>query len=157
MSVTKLGTGAAGFTCPKCGQNLRYVEGGAVRVVNGKVDMDNTLPKYECDNCQVFYRELLSSGFFDIFPMETPPAAPKPAKKVIATGDLEPMKLSRDANGNCACPRCGSNMEFVEGGAVRLVNGKPDMENVKDHFYCPECDSVYRRILSTDYFQYTEK
>ena len=154
MAVTKLSRGQDGaFSCPKCGQALKFVAGGAVRIVDGKVDMDNTLPKYECHNCGVFFRELLSSGFFDEFPLEKPIAKPK---KIIATGDLEPMQLKRDANGHCACPRCGGDLEFIEGGAVRIVNGKPDMENVKDRFHCPDCDSIFRRILSTDYFQYTE-
>ena len=42
-------------------------------------------------------------------------------------------------------------------GRLVLKNGKPDMENVMDHFHCPYCDSVFRRIATTDFFQYSEK
>ena len=34
---------------------------------------------------------------------------------------------------------------------------KERMENVLDHFRCGRCGSVYRRIVNTDYFQWTEK
>ena len=56
--------------CPVCGGLFRFVAGGAVRVVNGKVDMENVKPKYECDTCGVFYREVLTSGFYVPFPQE---------------------------------------------------------------------------------------
>ena len=78
-------------------------------------------------------------------------------KKVRPTGELSPMELHRDANNQCTCPRCGELMNYVEGQPVRLVDGKPDMDNVKDHFHCPHCDSIFRRIASTYYFQWSEK
>ena len=150
MTVKKLEQGTGGiYLCPACGRGLRCVEGGAVRVVDGRVDMENTKPRYECDSCGVFYRELLSSGYFDVFPLEK--------KKIRATGELQPVKLQKDAQGHAECPRCGGRMEFVEGQPVHLVDGKPDMENVLGHFICRECNSVYRRIVKTDYFQWYEK
>lgn len=150
MTVRKLGQGDDGvYLCPACGGKLRCVEGGAVRVVNGRADMENTKPRYECDNCGIFYRELLSSGYFDAFPLKR--------KKIRPTGELQPVKLQKDAQGHAECPRCGGCMDFVEGQPVQLVNGKPDMENVLDHFICRECNSVYRRIVKTDYFQWHEK
>ena len=48
-------------------------------------------------------------------------------------------------------------MNFVEGGAVTIVNGKPDMENVKARFVCDECKSVFRQIATTEYYQWAEK
>ncbi len=87
----------------------------------------------------------------------TPAEAPKEERHVKPTGDLQPMQLKREADGKCACPRCGTRMDFVEGQPVRIVDGKPDMENVMDHFHCPYCDSVFRRIATTDFFQYSEK
>lgn len=173
--------------CPVCNRLFRFVEGGAVRVVDGKVDMENTKPKYECDACGVFYREVLTSGFYLPYPQEKEDRLPavadgepsaekekegeaedkqashhgkgkkKKKKKVVATGDLAPMILRKDENGQCVCPRCGEMMDYVEGQAVRIVDGKPDMENVWDHFTCEGCNSVFRRIVNTDYFQYTEK
>ncbi|MBQ9615033.1 MAG: hypothetical protein IJR38_01690 [Selenomonadaceae bacterium] len=154
MTVTKLVLNEKKtYSCPKCNRELRYVEGGAVSVVNGRVDMSTTLPKYECDHCGVYYQELLGSGYYDEFPL----AKPKYVKRIIATGDIPPTQLKREADGKCECPRCGERMNFVEGQPVRIVNGKPDMDNVMDHFECPYCDSVYRRIASTDYFQWSEK
>jgi len=156
MSVTKLETNSDGNkVCPKCGGVLGYIEGGAVSVINGKVDMSSTLPKYTCQNCAVYYQELLSSGYYDIFPL--PQELKNPKRKILSTGDLAPMKLVRDNDGKSTCPRCGERMDFVEGQPVRIVNGKPDMENVKEHFHCNFCGSVYRRIASTDYFQWSEK
>jgi hypothetical protein len=48
-------------------------------------------------------------------------------------------------------------MKYVEGGAVTLVDGKPNMDDVLDRFACDSCGSVYRRIVNTDYFQWFEK
>ena len=148
-------------TCPVCGKRFRFVEGGAVRVVNGEVDMENIKPKYECDTCGVFYREVLTSGFYLPYPQEEEDkfkANEEPApSKVLSTGDLAPMILKRNENNQCQCPRCGAMMDYVEGQAVHLVDGKPDMENVWDHFHCGNCHSVFRRIVNTDYFQFAEK
>lgn len=176
MAVTKLEViWEKRYVCPHCGKKLHYVPGGAVSVVGGKVDMDSTLPRYVCTSCKVYYRELLGSGYFEEYDMRdevrgkmaaaaaamkakhAPAAQPKPARKVRATGDLQPMQLKRGADGKCPCPRCGERMDFVEGQPVRIVDGRPDMENVMDHFHCPYCDSVFRRIATTDFFQYSEK
>jgi uncharacterized protein with PIN domain len=148
--------GTSRYVCPVCGEALHFISGGAVQVVDGKLDMDNIHPKYECESCGVFYREVMGTGYYDTFPLLK---EPKQVKKNTpsATGDLMPMQLKRDENGDCSCPRCGAGMEFVEGQPVRLVEGKPDMENVWDHFVCEHCQSVYRRIAGTDYFQWTEK
>ena len=148
-------------TCPTCGNRFRFVEGGAVRVVDGKLDMENIKPKYECDTCGVFYREVLTSGFYLPYPQQEedkPPAKKKRAKpKVLSTGDLTPMMLKRDKNGQCRCPRCGEMMDYIEGGAVHLEDGKAVMEDVWDRFHCKSCNSVFRRIVNTDYFQFAEK
>ena len=155
MTVTKLQLNASRkFVCPTCGSELGFIEGGAVSVVNGKVDMASTLPKYTCTRCGVFYRELLGSGYYDVF--ELPPELRPKKRTVLPTGQLKPTVLKREADGKCTCPRCGDRMDFIEGQPVRIVNGKPDMENVKEHFHCPYCDSVFRRIASTDYFQWSE-
>ena len=171
MTVTKLKMSTnKKLLCSKCNRELRFKEGGAVRVVNGKVDMDATLPRYICDNCNIFYRELLGSGYFDSFDLpkedRVPPAPPsakpivkKPSirNRVIATGDIPPTILKREADGKCPCPRCGERMNFVEAGPVQIVNGKPDFSNTMDHFVCPYCRAVFRKIVGTDYFQWSAK
>ena len=140
--------------CPVCGRPLKHVSGGAVQIVNGQVDMESTKPRYECATCRTFYREMLDTGYYDVFPL---PGKPAKKKKVLRTGELPPMQLKKDADGHCTCPRCGEVMDFVEGGPVRVVDGKVDMDNVWDHFRCDHCSSVYRRIATTDYFQWSEK
>ena len=146
------------YLCPECGNVLHYVDGGAVRVVDGKVDMENIKPKYECNNCGVYYREVLTSGYFDVFSLESKKEhTAKKKRKIRATGDLQPMELTRDKNGHCPCPRCGADMRFVEGQPVRIVHGKLDMENGLAHFICDECASTYRRIANTNFYQWYEK
>lgn len=172
MTVTKLKLNAnKKLICPQCNGELRFSEGGAVRVVNGKVDMDATLPRYICDHCNVFYRELLGSGYYDVFDLpkedrQVPKApsvkpiqqaVPSIKKRIVATGDIPPTILKREADGKCPCPRCGDRMNFIEAGPVQIVNGKPDFSNTIDHFICPYCRSVFRKIVGTDYFQWSEK
>lgn len=141
------------FICPKCKGKLRMVDGKAVQIVNGRADMSSILPKYECDHCGIYFQELLGSGFYN----EHDLPQKKTAKKMVKTGDLQPMVLKRDRNNQCVCPRCGEMMDFVEGQTVRLVDGVPDMENVKDHFHCKHCNSTFRRLVDTNYFQWSEK
>ncbi|MGN0940861.1 MAG: hypothetical protein ACI4OA_04065 [Selenomonadaceae bacterium] len=150
--------------CPKCHRPFRFVDGGPVRIVDGKVDMENTKPKYECDSCGVFYREIMTSGYYLAYPqtdedrVDAKPVEPKQKpKKIIKTGDIPPTLLKRDKNNQAKCPRCGEMMDYMEGGAVRLVDGVPDMDNIYDRFICSECSSVYRRIAGTDYYQWSEK
>ena len=142
--------------CPTCGGELRYAEGGTVTIVNGKVDMDATLPRHICDKCGVFYRELLNSGFYNVFDLPESERM-KTEHRKISTGDIPPTKLKREADGKCECPRCGDRMDFVEAGPVQIVDGKPDFSNTMDHFVCPYCKSVFRKIVGTDFFQWSEK
>lgn len=152
--------------------------GDAVAIVDGRVDMERTQPTYVCDHCDKSYRELMGSGYFEEYDggeracssAQMPakdaqsaslaarqPPAPKKKQHLRSTGELVPVKLKREADGRCVCPRCGERMDFVEGQPVRIVDGKPDMENVMDHFHCPYCGSIFRRIATTDYFQWSER
>ena len=156
MDLVKLESNSnKNLICPKCQGELRKVEGGAIEIVNGKVDMDATLPRHICDNCGVFYRELLKSGYYNVF--ELPESERQAKKRVIATGDLPPQQLKREADGKATCPRCGGRMDFVEAGPVQIVDGKADFSNTVDHFKCPECKSVFRKIASTGFYQWSEK
>lgn len=158
MALVKLVKDDKGvFACPDCKGNLEYMSGGAVRIVNGRVDHDNTLPRYVCFKCNKFYRELLNSGYYDHFDLE-PELRRKPArKKLLHTGDLPPMQLKKDSRGGCECPRCGDYMRYVEGGAVEIINGRADMSNTVARFVCDGCNSVFRRIATTAYYQWCEK
>ena len=176
MSVVKLELSKKPhYVCPKCGGELNYVEGQALHIDNGHVDMGVVLPRHECPHCGVYYQELLGSGYFDEFPLETADkrqekptaeaapsagsqtAEPASGRHIKSTGELQPMKLKADANGQCVCPRCGELMHLVDGEAVKIVDGRPDFENVKAHFVCDYCHSVFRRIAETDFFQWSEK
>ena len=143
------------FICPKCQGELRKVEGAGIAIVNGKVDMEATKPRQVCDNCGVFYRELLNSGYYNIF--DLPENERQQKKKVVEVKDIPPQQLKREADGKCTCPRCGERMEFVEAGPVQIVNGKPDFSNTIDHFKCSHCKSVFRKIANTDFYQWSEK
>ena len=156
MALTQLKKNAdKKFICPTCGDVMRKSDGDTLKVKDGKVDMNSALPRYICDNCGVFYRELLHSGYYDVFDL---PAEEKKAKpKIISTADIPPTQLKREADGKCPCPRCGERMDFVEAGPVQIVNGKPDFSNTMDHVNCPNCKSVFRKIVGTDYFQWSDK
>lgn len=156
MALIKLEVNAdKKFICPKCGKEMRRDEGGTVKIKDGKADMDSVLPRQICDECGVFYRELLNTGYYDVF--DLPPQDRQSKKKIISTADIPPTQLKREADGKCPCPRCGERMDFVEGGAVTIVNGKPDFVNTMEHFKCPNCKSVFRKIAGTDYFQWADK
>lgn len=161
--VTALMTNAqGGYDCPECGKGMVHSEGGAVRVINGKVDYENVKPRYICYDCGIFYRELLRSGLYERFELPEdektpPPPPPKPKRRIKSTGELAPMQLKRNANGHCECPRCGVAMRFLEPGAVKIVDGRADMSDTVARFKCDECDSLYRRIATTNYFQWSEK
>ena len=143
------------FVCPKCQGELRKVEGAGLSIVDGKVDMEATKPRQVCDNCGVFYRELLNSGYYNVF--DLPENERRQKKKLVDVKDIPPQPLKREADGKCTCPRCGERMDFVEAEPVQIVNGKPDFSNTVDHFKCSHCKSVFRKIASTDFYQWSEK
>lgn len=147
--------------CPDCGKDLEYEEGGAVRIVDGRLDMDNIKARQICRPCGRFYREVMKTGYYDVFELTFEKKASEVKleqnHKLKKVGDIPPMQLKKDSNGQCTCPRCGGMMDFVEGQPVHLVDGRPDMENVWPHFKCSHCSSVFRRIATTDYYQFAEK
>lgn len=237
-----------------------------MRIVDGKLDMDNAKAKYECDTCGVYYREVMNTGYYDVFPLDkeldgspsqgerqvagmklfcphcgklmvpqfneeaagdatapdrvevayqcddcgisyresvaagtehtltwytsgifgesspqggaaisqavsAPAASPAPAgsqsapiqsasagkHELKAIGDLPPMALKKDENGHCECPRCGGSLEYIEGQPVRIVDGQIAFDDVLAHFHCPDCQSFFRPIAGTDFYQYSEK
>ncbi len=172
MTVSKLKKLSDGaFACPVCQGTLIRLEGGQVRVVNGKVDYDNIMPKHVCLTCNKFYRELLNTGYYDVFDAQREdlqlarqqaekmgilPDKPK-QRQIKRTGDLEPVQLKRDANNQAVCPRCGAMMAYLEPDTVKIVNGRADMSDTVARFHCDECSSMYRRIATTDYYQWSEK
>lgn len=156
MALVKLEKNAdKNFICPTCGNEMRKDLGGTVNVKDGKVDMESALPRHICDECGVFYRELLNSGYYDVFDLSPEEKQVKP--KIISPAEIPPTQLKREADGKCPCPRCGERMDFLEGEAVKIVDGKPDFSNTMERFKCSNCKSVFRKIAGTDYFQWSEK
>ena len=143
------------FICPQCQGELRKVEGGGIAIVDGKVDMEATKPRHICDNCGVFYRELLTSGYYNVF--DLPENERQQKSKWREVKDIPPQQIKLEADGKATCPRCGGRMDFVEAQPVQIVDGKADFSNTMDHFKCPHCKSVFRKIASTDFYQWTEK
>ena len=74
-------------------------------------------------------------------------------KQVKKTGDIAPVRLKRDANNQAECPRCGAKMKYLEPETAKIVNGRADFSDTVARFRCDECDSLYRQIASTDYYQ----
>lgn len=168
MTLSKLSkTSGGAFVCPKCSGDLICLSGGQVRIVDGRVDYDNVKPKYVCLQCGEFYREILNTGYFDIFSALEEDLAnakriarakgKKHVKKIKKTGDLVPVQLKRDAKNQAKCPRCGARMRYLEPEAAKIVNGRADFSDTVARFRCDECDSLYRQIASTDYYQWSEK
>ena len=58
------------FSCPACGGPLRFKDGEAVAVVSGQLDMDNYKPRYICDACKIYYRAVLTTDYYDVFPLD---------------------------------------------------------------------------------------
>ena len=152
--------------CPDCGRDLEYEEGGAVRIVDGHLDMDNIKARQICRPCGKFYREVMKTGYYDVSELapekkvsekKFPGVKQEQHQKLKNVGDIPPMQLKKDSNGQCTCPRCGDKMDFIEGQPVHLVEGRPDMEDVWPHFHCSHCSSIFRRIATTDYYQFAEK
>lgn len=141
--------------CPKCKGELRKVEGSGIQIINGKVDMEATKPRHICDECGVFYKELLNSGYYNSFVL--PENERQRKETLLEVKDIPPQQIKRDADGKATCLRCGKKMDFIEAGPVQIVDGKPDFSNTVDHFKCPHCKSVFRKIASTDFYQWAEK
>ena len=139
--------------CPICGKPMVYVAGGDVKIVDGKVNMNDVKPRYVCEECNSYYIELLSTGYFEEY--EDLQRA-KPDRKIKAVSELQPVLLKADADGHDRCPRCAGTLDWVDGVPVQIVDGKADMRNVEFHFRCQDCDSIFRKIAGTDYFQYSE-
>ena len=144
------------FSCPACGNQLRFKDGEAVAVVDGHLDMDNYKPRYICDACKVYYRAVLTTEYYDVFPLDEdaqpssePEAAPEPVEKPPGQG---PIALPKEPTGNESCPVCGHKFRFVDGGAVRVVDGKLDMENIKPKYECDTCGVYYREVLSSGFY-----
>ena len=71
------------FSCPACGSPLRFKDGETVAVVSGQIDMDNYKPRYICDDCKVYYRAVLTTDYYDVFPLgEDAEAKPEPETAV---------------------------------------------------------------------------
>ena len=116
------------FVCPECGKPLRFKDGETVAVIDGQLDMENYKPRYICDDCQVYYRSVLTTDYYDVFPLDDA----EPSKE--ANGNPEasaetpqgkgPIALPKEPTGKEKCPVCGELLRFVDGGAVRVVDGK---------------------------------
>ena len=156
MEARKLVFGEDGKRiCPECGGALDFIEGSPVKIIDGKLNMEDTEDHYSCTKCRLVFRPLVHTEYY--IASDLPKKKHKKLHKTASVGDLQPMQLKRDDKGKCACPRCKAQMRFVEGEPVRIIDGKLNMQDVLDHFICDECSSVYRRIAGTDYFQWHEE
>lgn len=70
---------------------------------------------------------------------------------------LDPIKLTPDDRGICKCPECGADLTFIKSQPVEIVDGKLNMEDSEPHYLCDSCNSVYRSVVYTDYYQRYER
>jgi uncharacterized protein with PIN domain len=160
------GIAESAYKCPACGQELAYQPGEAVHIVAGKADLEGAEPRYVCQHCQRYYREIIrNSGLYVSYPCQAGPAVPDTAALAIQvhspaglvpTGELGAMLLAADGEGHCRCPRCGAQMDIVAGGPVKIVDGRPDFSDTYDHFVCGHCGSFFRKVAGTQYYQWCE-
>jgi len=50
--------------CPRCGAVMRFIESQPVRIVDGKLNMDDVLEHYECDSCHSVYRKIVNTTYY---------------------------------------------------------------------------------------------
>ena len=131
------------FSCPKCGANMNFMERQPVKVIDGKLVMEEAEEHYLCKACNSIYRRIVSTDYYQWYK--------GPAKSVK---DLDPVKLVQGQDGNCRCPICLEILKFIEGQPVKVVNGKVNMADAEDHYRCEKCKATYRRLVNTDYYQW---
>lgn len=67
---------------------------------------------------------------------------------------MEPMKIVPNGQGVYKCPKCETEMSFVEREPVKVTGGRLIMEEAEAHYLCKACNSVYRKIVNTNYYQW---
>ena len=97
------------FVCPECGKPLRFKDGETVAVIDGQLDMENYKPRYICDDCQVYYRSVLTTDYYDVFPLD----------------DAEP---SKEANGN---PEASAETPQGADCAAQGTDGQREMPRLR--------------------------
>lgn len=76
--------------------------------------------------------------------------------KELAVILMQPVKLQKNNDGGCLCPKCNKVMRFSPREPVQVVDGKLK-EGTDEHYVCDHCKLVYRALVNTEYYQcYTE-
>lgn len=148
MAVSANGT----CKCPRCNAILTFVESQPVTIVDGKLNMDDTVAHYRCQFCDSIYRRIVNTDYYQWYEWMRPDK-----DKESGVRDIQPSRLTPEENGERKCPRCRKALTFIEGQPVRIVDGKLNMEDTEGHYGCDACKSVFRKIANTDYYQWCEK
>lgn len=53
--------------CPHCKQALRYIEAQPVRIVNGKLNLEDSEAHYECEKCNLLFRRVVHTEYFQCY------------------------------------------------------------------------------------------
>jgi len=130
--------------CPRCQSPLVYFPSAPVRVLDGKLDMKDTEPRYECGCCNFVFRRLVHTDFFLC-----------DDRKVSLSSDA--VQLQKDANDKVLCPRCQEELRYVEYQPVQVIDGSVNLDRGEAHYACDHCHLTYRRIVHTDFYQVYDK
>lgn len=53
--------------CPRCGEALTLVKGQPVRVVEGKLNMQDCEDHFKCAGCKAVYRPILHTEYYQLY------------------------------------------------------------------------------------------
>lgn len=68
MEPVKISKDSSGVCkCPKCANALQYIEAQPVTVVDGKLNIADSEAHYECNQCDVSYRRLVHTEYFQCY------------------------------------------------------------------------------------------
>ncbi len=65
---------------------------------------------------------------------------------------MQPVKLQKNTNNECFCPKCNKVLKFSPREPVQVVDGKLK-QGTEAHYTCASCNLVYRPLVNTEYYQ----
>lgn len=130
--------------CPRCQSKLVYIGYSPVQIRKGRLSMEDSEPHYECGCCNLLFRRIVSTDFYQCYERNF-------------EVNSEPQQLKPDLDGHAKCPRCQEEMRFVNYESVRIVDGRVNLEKTEPYYECDHCHLTYRRIVHTDFYQANKK
>jgi uncharacterized protein with PIN domain len=127
-------------SCPECGGKLTFIEYMPVQVIDGKLNMEDSEPHYECGACNLIFRRIVSTEFYQSY-----------ERKV--SKNIEPFQIKKGEGDKARCPRCNSKLVFIAAMPAHIYNGRLNMEDCEAHYECGCCNLSFRPLVCTDFYQ----